>query len=296
MEVKATAGHIPIELLSALGSRPQRNSVNATPSSATPPSAPTDTPESSESIENAQVPPSIRGLVSSSTIEPQAAPADARAVQVDADIQAARAAGAGPTPSADSALPVTVTSADAQPLRLAPGSAHTSSTQLPLASDAEGRNAAMMVRGIKTLVNQHGGAMTMRLDPPELGHVRIEMSIVRGVVTASFQAAAEPARELLQQTLPMLRHALEQQGLAVDRLTLHGSPSTQGAAAAPSRELGHAQSQSGQHDSQNQQSTRHDAGGGESRGRRDQPGEERAPSRRPASKGPFAQMLEPSTR
>jgi flagellar hook-length control protein FliK len=117
-----------------------------------------------------------------------------------------------------------------------------------------------IVRGLSTMVHQRGGTMSMRLSPPELGALRVQMSIVQGNVTAQFTATTQQAQALLEQNMGVLRTALEQHGLTVDRLAVHLSPSESNNAA---RQEMNGQQQQGQTAHQ------HNAGGGESRGRFD---------------------------
>lgn len=79
-------------------------------------------------------------------------------------------------------------------------------------------NVSRVIRGMHGTVNQQGGAVTLRLSPPEMGIVRIEMQIDGGVVTARLHAEHESAKTLLTQRLHELRQSLEMQGLTVDRL------------------------------------------------------------------------------
>ena len=58
----------------------------------------------------------------------------------------------------------------------------------------------------------------MRLHPPELGAVRIEVEIQDGVVRAQFQTQHESVRTLLTHQIQQLRQALQGHGLVVDRL------------------------------------------------------------------------------
>ncbi len=117
--------------------------------------------------------------------------------------------------------------------------------------------SAGLVRGFNAMVNHSGGVMTMRLEPPELGQVRVQMTIAQGTVTAHFQPATAEAQAILERTLPALRAALEAHGLAAERLTVQSAPQP-----APS-----AREQA--HDQPGQERHHQDAGGGESRGRRD---------------------------
>ena len=62
----------------------------------------------------------------------------------------------------------------------------------------------------------------MRLEPPALGQLRIELHINQGAVVADFTAATPEARILLEANLGMLRERLESQGLSVERISVHG--------------------------------------------------------------------------
>jgi len=90
-------------------------------------------------------------------------------------------------------------------------------------------NVGRVVRGIRTAINQQGGVVTLRLHPPELGFVRIQLEINNGVVRAEFSAEQSSVRNLLTQQMGQLRAALESHGLSVERLvaqTLNNHPSS----------------------------------------------------------------------
>jgi len=135
--------------------------------------------------------------------------------------------------------------------------------------------ASRVVRGMHAMLNHRGGSMVMRLDPPELGQLRLQMTVANGQVSASFEAQTAQTHALLKQNLAMLKTSLEAQGLSVERLTVQHAP------AAHQSEAG------GQQDRPSDQSARrhHDpnAGDGESRGRRDHDGSREQPHRRPRS-------------
>ncbi len=96
--------------------------------------------------------------------------------------------------------------------------------------------------------------MTMRLHPPELGELRVQMTLAQGRVSAEFRATTQSAHALLERSLTSLRSALETHGLSVERLTIQPLPSVQVRHDAPDEQ---------------QQRHHHDAGSGQSRGRRD---------------------------
>jgi flagellar hook-length control protein FliK len=136
-----------------------------------------------------------------------------------------------------------------------------------------GRLAA---KGLDILSNHRGGAITMRLEPPALGQLRIELRVSHGAVVADFTAATAEARVLLEANLGMLRERLESQGLTVERMSVHGGG--RGAEAAPvaqpqagdmRQDSNNNGSNSNGSDARDRDGGRQDAAGGESRGRRD---------------------------
>ena len=157
----------------------------------------------------------------------------------------------------------------------------------PLLQQATGLNAedapttGRVIRGLTAMLQQRGGSMTMRLDPPALGQLRVQMTIARGVVTADFQPGTLEAQALLERSIATLRSALESQGLTVERLTVHAAPSSTSA-----RETADDQSQQGNQSSRNHS----DAGDGRSRGRGDDSRQQDTSTRR--SPANFADAFE----
>lgn len=90
----------------------------------------------------------------------------------------------------------------------------------PLESSAGDANLARVARALQSAVSQHGGAVTLRLHPAEMGMVRIDLEIRDGAVNAQLHAEHESVRHLLAHQLRHLRQALERQGLVVERLTV----------------------------------------------------------------------------
>ncbi len=65
--------------------------------------------------------------------------------------------------------------------------------------------------------SRDGGVIRMRLHPPELGSLRLEVAIERGVLTARMEADSESARQVLLHNLPDLRERLAGQGVRVEQ-------------------------------------------------------------------------------
>ncbi len=133
--------------------------------------------------------------------------------------------------------------------------------------------AGRILRGMSAMIHQNGGTMTMRLDPPELGSLRIQMTLNNGSVSASFSPGSDAARGLLEQHMGQLKTALESQGLLVDRLTIHSASS-----GSTNAHTGQQHGTDGRGGGE-QQSQYADAGQGESRGRGEQHGGGRRPAR-----------------
>ena len=142
--------------------------------------------------------------------------------------------------------------------------------------DGPAKFSAQILRGLTTMFNQRGGVMTMRLHPPELGELRVQMTLSQGRVSAEFRATTQSAHALLERSLTSLRSALETHGLSVERLTVQPLPSVQVRHDAPDEQ---------------QQRHHHDAGSGQSRGRRDDdPESPHSPQRRARSAETFDQV------
>ena len=140
------------------------------------------------------------------------------------------------------------------------------------------RTVSGVGRGLETLVRQRGGSLTMRLDPPSLGQLKVEMRMEGGRVAVLLTAASDSARSLLGDNLGSLRQALEDRGLAVDRLVVETSTRTsEGSQGSRSEHRGDGQDARGGQDTAGRQ----DAGDGRSRGRR-----EDASGRRPDTSRP----------
>jgi len=198
-------------------------------------------------------------------------------MQVDASIRLENATGQAQTTDAaprieSHAMPLSHSALTLTAMHTNPGTAAT--TDAPTLTQAftadEAQFSSRIVRGLSAMVNQRGGVMNMRLDPPELGQLRVQMTIARGIVSADFQASSPQAHALLEKNMVALRNALEGQGLTVERLAVHVAPSgSSGAGQQTMRDDGNTSDNSNHwHRSQD-----HNAGGGESRGRREEQSE-----------------------
>ncbi len=199
------------------------------------------------------------------------APASVRAVQIDAAVRVENTTGQPATLQLAAPLPVPASlpsSTTASVVQALP----TPTTPTPSADPDHDPFTARILRGLSATLNQRGGVLTMRLEPPELGQLRIQMTITQGTVSAEFQTATPQAQALLERSLAVLRSALQGHGLTVERLTVHTAQQVN--AQATRQDATEQQTQQDRHHA--------DAGKGESRGRRD--GDQTGSFRHPISR------------
>jgi flagellar hook-length control protein FliK len=121
------------------------------------------------------------------------------------------------------ARPVGAQSAAATGQTASPGSI-TGSPMTHLDQPQADQVMARALRGMRGAINQNGGNVTLRLNPPELGSLRISLQMNNGVVQAQFHASNSTVAQLLDQNMSSLRVALEAQGLRVEQLQTQTSP------------------------------------------------------------------------
>lgn len=79
-------------------------------------------------------------------------------------------------------------------------------------------NHSRIVSGVRGELLPNGGSMQLRLDPPELGDLLVNVHLKDGVMTAAFQTSNADATRLLSHSLTDLKAQLEAQGVTVERL------------------------------------------------------------------------------
>ncbi|MBA4104755.1 MAG: hypothetical protein C0485_03275 [Pirellula sp.] len=155
-----------------------------------------------------------------------AAASDAAATAVNAadraDAAATEVAGSSPTPAVvDSPPPTEASPRPSGALdRLMAGHSLKSSKE---ASDPNGMPTVdrarfvQRVEGAMKAAQQRDGKIQVRLSPPDLGSIKIELAVQNGVLSAKLEAETPAARNLLLDSLPALRERLAQQDIRVDK-------------------------------------------------------------------------------
>jgi flagellar hook-length control protein FliK len=80
---------------------------------------------------------------------------------------------------------------------------------------------------------ERGGTLQLRLSPPELGALRLELSVKDGVMTASLETENASARRVLLDHLPALRERLAEQNIRVERFDVDVRRESGGQQATP---------------------------------------------------------------
>jgi len=70
------------------------------------------------------------------------------------------------------------------------------------------------------LSHQNGRQLRIRLHPPELGALQIEISARDGVLTARLEVQTPSTRQVILENMSLLRDALSQNGMAVERISV----------------------------------------------------------------------------
>jgi len=77
-----------------------------------------------------------------------------------------------------------------------------------------------MARVIEVIKERDGHKGRMMLEPPELGSVKIELQSTRDQVQLHLVVESAQAREMIDQSLDMLRQSLARQGLTLAETTV----------------------------------------------------------------------------
>lgn len=84
------------------------------------------------------------------------------------------------------------------------------------------------VEGALRAAQQRDGRVQVRLAPPELGLVQIELAVQNGVMTAKLEAETPAARNALLDNLPALRERLAEQNIRIEKFDVDVRRDSQG--------------------------------------------------------------------
>jgi len=81
---------------------------------------------------------------------------------------------------------------------------------------------------VQMMMSKNLKNLDIRLDPPELGHMKIRMTMNNDVANVHFTVNSQQARDVIEQTLPRLREMLAQQGMQLADSSVQQQSSGQG--------------------------------------------------------------------
>lgn len=139
------------------------------------------------------------------------------AIAVDGAATQTAAPPAPATPSA--APPESLAAASRLPEHfLARGAARgTAGTGGPPVTTAEQARLIQRVAKAFQAAQTRGGELRLRLSPPELGALKLEIKLQSGVMTARLETESSAAKEVLLDNLPALKERLAEQGIQVEK-------------------------------------------------------------------------------
>ena len=82
-------------------------------------------------------------------------------------------------------------------------------------SNASGVRFVQRVEQAFAAMSDRGGSVRLRLSPPELGSLRLDISVTKGVMKAHLETETKEAKNLLLDNLPALRERLAQQNIKI---------------------------------------------------------------------------------
>jgi flagellar hook-length control protein FliK len=88
----------------------------------------------------------------------------------------------------------------------------------PVRAMDAGEFADRVMKFVHASVDREQSSLQMRLHPPELGSVRLTLSVKEGEVRLAMETSTEAARQVITQNLDTLRNTLVQQGYEVGRM------------------------------------------------------------------------------
>lgn len=89
-----------------------------------------------------------------------------------------------------------------------------------------------VMSGLRTKIDARNGQADIRLDPPNLGTLRVRIQLDNGIVSAQFYSDHSVVRGLLSENMDKLRSVLQSQGIAVDRLVVPAPANNAGVPAS----------------------------------------------------------------
>jgi flagellar hook-length control protein FliK len=163
--------------------------------------------------------PGVPGAASTPAVgtrAPVTSPVAARGVP-SSQLPAVRTGGSGGGRGASA-----VTSAARTATKLAGPSTAKAGASQPADSAARQANIERIVRVVRSQMNGERAHTVMRLDPPELGRLRLQLDLRGAGLSLRVDTSTEVAQRLLTEDVDKLRHGLEASGIQLERIDIRG--------------------------------------------------------------------------
>jgi len=148
-------------------------------------------------------------------------------------------------------------------------------------------NIERIVRLLRLRIGKDRSVATLRLDPPELGKIRLHMDLRHDRLTLQVETQTVAARRLLGEQLDTLRRNLEASGIHLERVEIRSPEPTNSPPEAHNQQRGVL----GDHDQQSAHSDAESAGGGQDWEPESPPAELARDEARDSTHGPAAESL-----
>jgi len=106
------------------------------------------------------------------------------------------------------------------------------------------------VSGAIRTAQQRDGQIQLRLSPPELGTLRIQLTIQEGAITAHLETETASARTVLLDNLPALRERLAELNITIEKFDVDVGQENKQAPEDPGNDPGQAEQRNGDRDKQ----------------------------------------------
>jgi flagellar hook-length control protein FliK len=115
-------------------------------------------------------------------------------------------------------------------------------------SDLNGVRFVQRVERAFAAMTDQGGTVRLKLNPPELGSLHVEISVNKGVMKARVEAETKEAKNLLLENLPALRDRLAQQNIKIQKFDVDlRDPSSGGMSQQTANQAGTGSGNGGYH-------------------------------------------------
>jgi flagellar hook-length control protein FliK len=158
--------------------------------------------------------------------------------QTPASSAPSKATPAASTPSS----PIIAGSPAAPPTQTTSATSASAAQQSPASSHENVLD--QVVLGLRGKLDPQNGKAEIRLDPPNMGSLKVSIALNKGSLTAQFETSTDVVRDLLSNHIDKLRSVLEGQGITVDRLAVQ----TQAQPQTPSQTSDQGSAGSSNHD------------------------------------------------